>query len=139
MKEQFNDYEFFFVYGTLMSMYGNNRLLKNEELIGKATTSNNYRMFASGIPYVLEQGGEYKIKGELWKVKKETIPSLDGLEGHPNFYIRKKINVILNENEQEVNAWIYFINTKDAESFTLNRNLSELKSGNYEQYRSTSY
>lgn len=138
MQEQFNEKELFFVYGTLMSMYGNNRLLVDETLVDKAITVNDYQMFASGIPYVLKEINKYPIHGEVWEVKKESIRSLDGLEGHPNFYRREKIQVTLKSTGEIVEAWIYFINTSNPEEFALNRNVSELIKGDYNEYRSSS-
>jgi len=109
-EEQFKDKELFFVYGTLRNGYGNNRLLEDEEFIGEAITANKYTMMASGIPYVFKMPETSFIEGELWQVKKESIPNIDSLEGHPNWYRRELIKV--NIGKQQFDAWIYFMQGK---------------------------
>lgn len=106
MKQQNNKVKMF-VYGTLKSGYGNNILLQNERKIGNAETVDSYIMKAGGIPYVFKDKKLSTIKGELWEVDKDTLPSIDRLEGHPNWYKREKINVI--SNDKEHSAWIYFM------------------------------
>lgn len=97
-----------FVYGTLMSGFGNNILLRNEKLIGTGETVKQYAMYGSGIPFVNDTTEVSTIKGELYEVKPSSMPSLDGLEGHPNWYKRKEIPVTV--NNQEYTAWLYFNN-----------------------------
>ena len=113
-----------FVYGTLMSGFGNNRLLDKQHLIGTGETVNQYTMYGSGIPFVNDSKETSKIKGELYEVDIERIPTLDGLEGHPNWYERKLTPVIVNNQEYE--AWLYFNNQNKG-------NL--IKDGDYRNYR----
>lgn len=102
-----------FVYGTLMSGYGNNRLLRNETLIGPAKTIEKYELRARGIPYVNKNNPISQIKGEVYEVSPEALPSLDSLEGHPRWYRREKIPVEINNEIKE--AWIYFNPTPEGE------------------------
>lgn len=113
-----------FVYGTLMSGFGNNRLLEGQNLIGEGETKEKYTMYASGIPFVNENKETSKIKGELYEVNIGRMPALDGLEGHPDWYQRKLIPV--NVNNKEYKAWLYFNNENGG-------NL--LEDGDYRRYR----
>ena len=113
-----------FVYGTLMSEYWNNRLLKQggAELIGKGETTNSFIMLASGsngIPFVADFTPETyptqfwlenctQIQGEVWKVDAKTLYALDGLEGHPNWYKREEI-VIKTDESRVINRSTYGI------------------------------
>jgi gamma-glutamylaminecyclotransferase len=124
------DNELFFVYGTLMSPYNNNRLLVNEELLGTAITKNKYTMMAGGIPYVFKTPETCQIHGELWSVKESAIPNLDSLEGHPRWYKREKIEVLF--NNKIVLAWLYFMQGQPDMN---NDNTKLVKSGNYNIYR----
>jgi gamma-glutamylaminecyclotransferase len=98
---------YMFVYGTLMRGYGNNRLLRNAEFVGSAKTSERYTLYSSGIPFLTE-GEMVNVKGEVFKVNEEILPSVDILEGHPVWYRRKIISVNL-EDGNTVKAWAYFM------------------------------
>ena len=94
-----------FVYGTLRKGYWNHSLLENSKFLGKAITKEKYSLFADGIPYVVKIP-KTQIIGELYEVDKETLERLDRLEGHPDFYKREEIEVLL--DEKPMKAWIYF-------------------------------
>jgi gamma-glutamylcyclotransferase (GGCT)/AIG2-like uncharacterized protein YtfP len=95
---------YIFVYGTLMTGYGNNYLLdQNQEgvtFIGKAVSKDShYFMVDVGFPMVFDptyHDDEFpmtnhigKIKGELYFVTNpEVLSNLDSLEGHPRWYVR---------------------------------------------------
>jgi len=99
--------DFVFVYGTLRKGFGNYRLLSDAEFIGNAKTKDKYIMYARGIPFVSKNFSQSHIVGEVYKVDKKTLRDLDRLEGHPNWYYREKVPVIL-EDGKEIEAWIYF-------------------------------
>lgn len=84
-----------FTYGTLKKGYGNNRLLANEEFVGKATTKPLYRLYNLGaFPGLIEDEKTGKIiHGELWRISDKTMRRLDLLEGHPNFYRREFLEI----------------------------------------------
>ena len=94
-----------FVYGTLRKGFGNHHLLKNSKFIGYATTKEKYSLYVDGIPYVVKIPTT-QIKGEVYEVDRDTLNALDELEGHPNFYKRELIDVIV--NGKTIKAWIYF-------------------------------
>lgn len=103
--------ELVFVYGTLKSGHGNNRILKwgGAVLLGDYVTEYPYPMFVSGLPYLIERRGEGKhVIGEVWACDCHTVADMDRLEGHPIFYERKAITVRNINNERTTTAWVYF-------------------------------
>jgi len=96
-----------FVYGTLRKGFGNHHLLENAEFLGTGRTKEKYKMTANGIPFVSKSEPVSYIIGEVYEVDKKTLKRLDRLEGHPDWYKREKVKIIL-ETGKEVEAWIYF-------------------------------
>jgi gamma-glutamylcyclotransferase (GGCT)/AIG2-like uncharacterized protein YtfP len=111
MKKPIERTPYVFVYGTLMEGFGNNRLLKDSSLIENATTEDGYVLVANGIPYLLEDQGKSYVHGEIYKVNEKTLENLDTLEGHPNWYARKVINVVTEQGDR-LKAWAYFMPKK---------------------------
>lgn len=128
-REKLNNKEYFFVYGTLMSGFGNNRLLENAKLIGNAETANKYIMKGAGIPYVFKDIENSNIKGELYLVDKKDIYSLDRLEGDPEWYCREEVEVIC--GDEKYNAWLYFMTSKYN-----NNNLNIIANADYRTFKS---
>lgn len=95
-----------FVYGTLRKGLAWNHLLRDSEFIGKAITKDRYGLYADSIPYLIENEKVSNITGEVYKIDQKTLNILDKLEGHPNWYTRKEINVIL--DCKDIITWIYF-------------------------------
>jgi gamma-glutamylaminecyclotransferase len=124
MKEHF-----LFVYGTLRKGYGNSYLLANSELIGAAKTTNKYQMLIEGsIPFVRFDVHNVEITGEVYKVSNETLEEIDILEGHPTWYIRKTVPIVLLDSCREIEAWLYFNDTVDETK------LKEIETGDYKDY-----
>ena len=94
-----------FVYGTLRKGFGNHYLLRDSKFIGYGITKEKYSLYVDGIPYVVKIPNT-QIKGEVYEVDKHTLDELDELEGHPDFYRRELIDVIV--NGKTIKAWIYF-------------------------------
>lgn len=73
-----------FVYGTLLSGFGNHRLISesgDSEFLGKDTITGD--MFGNGVPIISLQGTG-TIHGELYRITPSTLRKLDRLEGyHP--------------------------------------------------------
>ena len=105
-----------FVYGTLRSGWGNNRLFQNEhcELVGLGRTKELFTLRAAGIPYVNKDDPRHQVVGEVWKVKGRWVPHVDQLESHPRWYRRELTPIILDEG-REVEAWLYFNAERGAE------------------------
>lgn len=101
-----------FVYGTLMSGRGNNRLLaRSSRLVCEDYTTPDHVMTSSGIPFVSPfdpvkhpTNSVGRVRGEVWEVSDlDTMYSLDLLEGHPNSYTRTMI-----QTSKGYDAWIYY-------------------------------
>ncbi len=100
-----------FVYGTLMSGYGNNRLLVGSTFLGKANTWTPYEMISlGGFPAVVQPDVGFagtQVHGELYEVDANTLQDLDRLEGHPHFYRRRLVWIEQGADMHE--AWIYMV------------------------------
>lgn len=111
-------------YGTLKKGFGNSRLIdKGNNWLGTGKTVEKYTLTASGIPFVSKKPLS-NIIVDVWKVELENLPSIDRLEGHPNWYKREEIDIEL--NGKVIKTWLYFNEDKGD---TL------IKSGNYNDYR----
>lgn len=111
-KNKKRRYMFIFVYGTLKKGYLNHYLLVDAELIGKAKTIEKYSMYPSvcnNYPFAIESKKENFLDGEIYKIDKTIEKKLDILEGYPDLYIKKEIDVVLEKGE-ELKAIIYFKN-----------------------------
>ncbi|MCS7299276.1 MAG: gamma-glutamylcyclotransferase family protein [Spirochaetia bacterium] len=119
-----------FVYGTLRKGLGNHYLLKEAKFIGFAKTKERYTMYARTIPFVNKNIKTSQIIGEVYLVDDETLSKLDYLEGHPSWYYREMIDVILDKGQydtipenihdysEELKAWIYFNDTEEGRIVT---------------------
>ena len=96
------------VYGTLKKGYGNyHSYLMGETHVGSGKTIEKYPMVIDGLPWVIDKPGEgNQIEIDLFAVSDKVMRSLDGLEGHPVMYKRKKINVLV--KGRKYSAWLYF-------------------------------
>ena len=97
------------VYGTLKKGHGNHRLLKDSYCLGEGFTSEPYPLVVDGLPYVIDRAGKGKrVCVEIYRVHLDTLARLDSLEGHPDWYQRKQIQVQLYKGGT-VSAWVYMI------------------------------
>jgi len=97
-----------FVYGTLMSGYGNHKyFLSDADVWGEAVTVEpKYDLVClGGFPGVLP-GGECAIDGELYTVDDFTMKRLDRLESNGEMY-QREIVPVMTQNGGIVNAWMY--------------------------------
>ena len=115
------DHTLLFVYGTLKRDYSNHALLAAAHFVGEAATTEMYGFYlgpdeyAPGepkIPYLLAnpKAGDaaVQVRGELWEVDSITLTQLDELEGHPDWYQRKKITVS-HVSGKSVSAFTYLL------------------------------
>jgi len=93
------------VYGTLKLGRSNHDLLEHVERHAEGWVK-GYRLYESGIPFLVKDDtSDYKVKVELYKVDRDTLENLDGLEGHPHAYCRYEVPVEI--NNEVTTAWIY--------------------------------
>jgi gamma-glutamylaminecyclotransferase len=105
-----------FVYGTLKrggSNFNSRLSGKDTVFISQGITRKKFNMRAQGYPFVdsrFTNQYDANIKGELFEVTFDTLRGpLDGLEGHPNFFKRKRTLISLEDGTQQY-AWMYFLN-----------------------------
>lgn len=96
-----------FVYGSLKTGYGNNRLLESSEYCGQSITSSaDFKMISlSSFPGVIHTENGFHIFGELYRVNDKTLQSLDRLESNGSFYKRELVKL----KEFEEDAWMYVL------------------------------
>ncbi len=107
-KRRINMYVF--VYGTLKRGFSNHYFLEDAKFIAKATTKDKFPMvnIIQAYPYIINDAGNgHNIEGELYKINEIILVKLDMLEGYPEHYDRRKITIVV-EN-QEYRAIVYFI------------------------------
>lgn len=99
--------DYFFVYGTLKSGFGNNRLLTTSRFVGHATSvHSSYKMSCVGFPYLFKSGHNL-VRGEVYEVTDEVAKRrIDGLEGYPTHYTRE-VHPFLLDRGGVVDAWVY--------------------------------
>jgi len=98
------------VYGTLKQGRGNHdRHLSKAAYIGDGVTDELYPMVVGGIPYLIDEPGKgHRVKVEVYQVDNATLRKLDGLEGHPGWYVRRKLKIRLTAGGS-LEAWVYTI------------------------------
>lgn len=105
-----------FVYGTLRKELGNHYLLQDSVYLGTGSTLDHFVMLESSIgrsiPYVVKLNETNKVlstivEGEVYEVDDLTLANLDRLEGHPGWYKREYIDVVL--DDEIVKAMIYLM------------------------------
>jgi len=115
LTQELNECNLAFVYGTLKQGFGNSLIFERHEAecLGPAVTEEEYLLVYSGCPMIYHEddlGDEdiptHKVRGDLWVIPNETcFLQLDRLEGHPDFYTRRIIEVL---HDGEIKrAWCY--------------------------------
>ena len=83
-----------------------NHFLLNDGLstyIGPAITKRGFTLYdLGGFPGVVEEGNN-AIMGEIYEISSLTLSRLDQLEGHPQFYRRKYIEL---QSEIQIEAYV---------------------------------
>ena len=100
------------VYGTLKKNYSNYyHYLKSSTHVGSGETKDKYPLVISGLPYVMNKKGVgHNVDVDVFLVSQSTLKQIDSLEGHPNWYERKKIQILM-DNGGVMTAWLYFNDT----------------------------
>ncbi len=98
-----------FVYGTLCQGFSNHCYLATSKFLGKGRTKDKFALYVNGIPFVVMREPISQIHGEMYEVDDTTLQTLDSLEGHPSWYKRKEVEIILDDGSHStVIAWLYF-------------------------------
>lgn len=105
-----------FVYGTLKEGWGNwGAYLENNDgarLLGRCRVTGALGLRDLGyFPCAVktDDGIDRSIVGEVYVVDNATLDALDGLEGHPDWYCREKVNTPWKS------AWIYYMPDRGVE------------------------
>ena len=112
--------EYVFVYGTLKRGGGLNSYLNAGEFISDGKLDNNFTLFVpdynGGFPMLTEEPSEQVCEGELFKIPKQLFNILDRVEGVPSLYVRKTVDVNL-DNGSTVKAHTYIFNRSIPKGF----------------------
>lgn len=102
-----------FVYGTLKLNHANALVMSkaNAKFIGHDCIQGQYEFYdLGGFPAVVDDSEKDRmIKGHLFCMDEEGLAALDHLEGHPNFYNRRKVWTA-GRNKR---AWVYILQNKE--------------------------
>ena len=112
-----------FVYGTLMSGFGNNRLLTGASLLNEEYKLNAFKMKSFGFFPVITPDNASSVLGEMWDINDNHLERCDRLEGHPNFYTRIKL---------EDDDGMFYTYMQPISKLT---QLPDVTSGNWRQHR----
>jgi gamma-glutamylaminecyclotransferase len=136
------------VYGTLKKDYSNyHRHLKGSKYIGNGNTLDKYPLLIEGLPYMVNKKGTgHNVEVDVFKVSNTTLKNIDNLEGHPDWYKRIQIPILI--NGKTLNCWIYFNDRTITKSSTLHKTYTQSYSsfgygynsvwGNYPKIRNKS-
>jgi gamma-glutamylaminecyclotransferase len=101
-----------FVYGSLLSGLHNHRLLAGATPLGRAETgpADFLLLDLGGVPGAIGVAPEagHRIRGEVYDVDGPTLDRLDALEGHPRFYRRERVALLMAAGGRE-EAWMYLL------------------------------
>jgi len=110
-----------FVYGSLMRGYHNHDVIafdfethdknKGHDYYGKTKTVDKFKMYDMGsFPAISFDDNGHEVAGELYAVDDATLELIDMLEGFPNHYNRKQV-----ELSNGATAWVYFYENPEDE------------------------
>lgn len=89
-----------FVYGSLLRGESNHAVIAGARFVGEAVTAARYTLVDLGEYPALVDGGESAVVGELYEVEEGLLAVLDEFEGHPDVYVRMRIELQGGEGEQ---------------------------------------
>jgi gamma-glutamylaminecyclotransferase len=103
------------VYGTLKKDYNNYyNYLTQSKYVGPGMTMEKYPLLIEGLPFLLNKPGVgHYVDVDLFLVDDATLEMIDGLEGHPDWYYREKIEVDTKDGTV-VTASVYFNHREDS-------------------------
>ncbi|HEY8889919.1 MAG TPA: gamma-glutamylcyclotransferase family protein [Clostridium sp.] len=97
-----------FVYGTLMrGRINHSYYLSKSKFLGEAELVGYAMYCVSSFPGIVTEQSE-KVKGEVYCVDEKTLRKLDNLEGEGSLYIRKMVDLQL--NNETIQGFVYIWN-----------------------------
>jgi len=117
-----------FVYGTLKQRFSNHSaFLIGQKFLGTGCTRRKFSLYQTGsLPFLVDIPVS-PIGGEIYEVDNKCLENIDQLEGHPDWYKRKKILVCIPSTGKCVECWTYFVSS-------IPQNSILIKTGNYNPY-----
>lgn len=102
------------VYGTLKKGHSNYyNYLTQSKYVGAAYTMDKYPLLIEGLPFLLNKPGVGEnVEVDLFLINDATLRNVDGLEGHPDWYYREKIEVCTSDGTPLL-ASVYFNDRED--------------------------
>lgn len=104
------------VYGTLKRAHGNHHLLREGKarFLGVGKTKDIHRMPSQTSPTVYKgpskEGQGARITVEVYEVTSTLLTGpLDKLEGHPDWYRREQVPIVMSVSGRIETAWLYFM------------------------------
>lgn len=116
------------VYGTLKFNHSNYyHYLYDSPYVGSGHTTDKYPLVIDGLPYLVDrQGIGYNVSVDVFRVDDDTLAKIDTLEGHPDWYCRKQIDILVGRIKPKVvKCWIYFNPTQIDSQTKFHREYSE--------------
>lgn len=104
-------YHLLFVYGTLKQGFDNHNLIDGSYFVGTGRTVRRFAMYKEIVPYVTKAEAISPIHGELHRVHSSVLDMLDLFEGNPVWNCREQVEVVLDQDNSTVIAWMYFNDT----------------------------
>ena len=99
-----------FVYGTLLTGYGNHGLVSGLVVDVKPGTVSGFRLYDLGAFPGARPAPDFGVRGEMLTLEdpKEALRRLDRLEGVPTLYTRERVTVAFDDGTTG-EAWIYVL------------------------------
>ncbi len=91
--EKADDKKMIFVYGTLLRGEHNDLYMASSRFIKDGETLPQYELYNLGSFPALAEGGGVSVKGEIYEVSPKDLKLIDALEGHPDWYERRPLEL----------------------------------------------
>lgn len=87
-------------YGSLRQGHGNNRLLRDSELLSTEVINIPFKMVSlGGFPGLIPSEQNHDITVEVYEVDDRTYKNVESLEGWPHFYQKTVVSTSLGDYE----------------------------------------
>ena len=93
-----------FVYGTLRRGGANHARLAGARFVGEGVTAARHALFVGDFPYLATGPAVHRVRGEVYAVDAGLLAALDRLEGHPTWYERRPVAIVLDAAARSARA-----------------------------------